>query len=64
MLIGASNSSFAKSKDASNAARSFTNRLVSYANVRLVSYANVVRGANGGEHYGQLKGWRCRACGS
>ena len=47
-LIAASNSSFAKSKEASNAARSFTNRQV--------SYANVVRGANGGEHCGQLKG--------
>jgi len=55
-LIGASNSSFAKSKEARNAARSFTNRPV--------SYANVVQGANGGEHYGRLKGWRYRACGS
>jgi len=55
-LIGASNSGVAKSKEASNTARSPTNKSV--------SYANVVQGATGGEHYGQLKGWRCRACGS
>jgi len=39
-LIGASNSSFAKAKEVSTAARSFSNRPV--------SYANIVRGANGG----------------
>ena len=55
-LIGASNSSFAKAKEVSTAARSFSNRPV--------SYANIVRGTNGGENYGQLRGWRCRACGS
>ena len=55
-MIGASNSSFAKAKEVSTAARSFSNRPV--------SYANIVRGTNGGENYGQLRGWRCRACGS
>ena len=55
-LLGVSNSSFAKAKEVSTAARSFSNRPI--------SYANIVRGANGGETYGQLKGWRCRAWGS
>jgi len=55
-LIGASSSNFAKSKEASKAAGGFSSKPM--------SYANVVRGATSAVLAGQLKGWRCRSCGS
>ena len=55
-LLGVSNSFGAKAKEVSTAARSFSHKPV--------SFANIVRGANDVENFGRLKGWRCRACGS
>jgi len=55
-LLGVTISNGVKAKEVSNAARPLSHRPV--------SFANIVRGVNGVENYGPLKGWRCRACGS
>ena len=49
-LLGASYSYAVKAKELSSAARPLSNRPA--------SFENIVRGANGVENYGQLKGWR------
>jgi len=55
-LIGASKASPAFPKEARKEVKGWLSKPL--------SYANVVKGASGAMFSGQLKGWRCRSCGS
>ena len=55
-LIGASKASSAFPKEARKEVKGWSSKPV--------SYANVVKGVSGAMFSGQLKGWRCRSCGS